>query len=83
MNDMNLDACKLYSLSWSEFSSSLSVAAQNLRNKEDLIDVTVCAGGKNFSAHKLVLGAASPLLMELLKVSVVTFLLLILSVRIN
>lgn len=68
LNETDLSACKIYSLSWSEFSSSLSVAAQNLRNKADFVDVTVSAGGKNFPAHKLVLGAASPLLMDLLKV---------------
>lgn len=59
---------QLYSLSWGEFSTSLSSTVQLLRGHGDLVDVTLTAGGKIFPAHKLVLGAASPLLMELLKV---------------
>ncbi|XP_065214138.1 transcription activator GAGA-like isoform X2 [Planococcus citri] len=67
LNEVDLNASKIYSLSWSEFSTSLSVAAQNLRHKEDFVDVTVSAGGKHFPAHKLILSAASPLLTDLLK----------------
>ncbi|XP_065226297.1 transcription activator GAGA-like isoform X2 [Planococcus citri] len=67
LNEVDLNASNVYSLSWSEFSTSLSVAAQNLRHKEDFVDVTVSAGGKNFPAHKLILSAASPLLTDLLK----------------
>ena len=61
---------QLYSLSWGEFGSSLASTVQVLRGHGDLVDVTLTAGGKIFPAHKLVLGAASPLLMELLKVSI-------------
>lgn len=68
LNDINGSPCKVYSLTWSEFGSSLTSAVRNLRNLEDLTDVTVSAGGKIFPAHKLILSAASPLLMELLKV---------------
>ncbi|KAK7590076.1 hypothetical protein V9T40_001689 [Parthenolecanium corni] len=67
LNDINGSSCKLYSLTWSEFGTSLASAVRNLRNLEDLTDVTVSAGGKIFPAHKLILSAASPLLMELLK----------------
>ncbi|KAL1124593.1 hypothetical protein AAG570_001217 [Ranatra chinensis] len=58
---------QLYSLSWGDFGTSLSSTVQILRGHGDLVDVTLAAGGKIFPAHKLVLSAASPLLMELLK----------------
>lgn len=58
---------QLYNLTWGEFSHTLSSTLQTLRCHGDLVDVTLTAGGKIFPAHKLVLGAASPLFMELLK----------------
>lgn len=59
---------QLYSLSWGEFSSSLATAVQSLRDDKDLVDVTLAAGGRSFAAHKIVLCAASPFLLDLLKV---------------
>jgi len=59
---------QLYSLSWGEFSSSLTSAVQLLRGHGDLVDVTLAAGGRSFPAHKIVLCAASPFLLDLLKV---------------
>jgi hypothetical protein len=59
---------QLYSLSWGEFGSSLASAVQLLRGHGDLVDVTLAAGGRSFSAHKIVLSAASPFLLDLLKV---------------
>lgn len=59
---------QLYSLSWGEFSSSLASAVQLLRGHGDLVDVTLAAGGRSFPAHKIVLCAASPFLLDLLKV---------------
>ncbi|XP_011869478.1 PREDICTED: protein abrupt isoform X3 [Vollenhovia emeryi] len=58
---------QLYSLSWGEFSSSLASAVQLLRGHGDLVDVTLAAGGRSFPAHKIVLCAASPFLLDLLK----------------
>ncbi|KAK0079924.1 hypothetical protein PV325_000634 [Microctonus aethiopoides] len=58
---------QLYSLSWGEFSSSLTSAVQLLRGHGDLVDVTLAAGGRSFPAHKIVLSAASPFLLDLLK----------------
>ncbi|XP_058804311.1 protein tramtrack, alpha isoform-like isoform X2 [Phymastichus coffea] len=60
-------ASQLYSLSWGEFGSSLASAVQLLRGHGDLVDVTLAAEGRTFSAHKIVLSAASPFLLELLK----------------
>lgn len=60
---------QLYSLTWGEFGTSLVSAVQLLRCHGDLVDVTLAAGGRSFPAHKIVLSAASPFLLELLKVS--------------
>ncbi|XP_011298770.1 transcription factor GAGA [Fopius arisanus] len=58
---------QLYSLSWGEFGNSLTSAVQLLRGHGDLVDVTLAAGGRSFPAHKIVLSAASPFLLDLLK----------------
>ncbi|XP_012274900.1 transcriptional regulator Kaiso isoform X2 [Orussus abietinus] len=58
---------QLYSLSWGDFGTSLVSAVQLLRGHGDLVDVTLAAGGRTFSAHKIVLSAASPFLLDLLK----------------
>ncbi|XP_053595425.1 protein abrupt isoform X2 [Microplitis demolitor] len=60
-------SAQLYSLSWGEFSTSLTSAVQLLRGHGDLVDVTLAAGGRSYPAHKIVLSAASPFLLDLLK----------------
>ncbi|KAG8035793.1 hypothetical protein G9C98_001449 [Cotesia typhae] len=60
-------SAQLYSLSWGEFSTSLTSAVQLLRGHGDLVDVTLAAGGRTYPAHKIVLSAASPFLLNLLK----------------
>jgi hypothetical protein len=59
---------QLYNLTWGDFSSSLANSVQLFRNQGDLVDVTLSAGGRSFPAHKIVLSAASPFLLDLLKV---------------
>jgi hypothetical protein len=59
----------VYSLSWGDYSTSLVSAVQLLRCQGDLMDVTLAAEGRSFEAHKIVLCAASPYLLNLLKVS--------------
>ncbi|XP_014222906.1 transcription factor Ken 2-like isoform X2 [Trichogramma pretiosum] len=58
---------QLYSLHWNDYGSSLTSAVQHLRGHGDLVDVTLTAGGQHFPAHKIVLSAASPFLLEILK----------------
>ncbi|CAB0030781.1 unnamed protein product [Trichogramma brassicae] len=58
---------QLYSLHWNDYGSSLTSAVQHLRGHGDLVDVTLTAGGRHFPAHKIVLSAASPFLLEILK----------------
>lgn len=67
---MSLPMNSLYSLTWGDYGTSLVSAVQLLRCHGDLVDCTLAAGGRSFPAHKIVLCAASPFLLELLKVSV-------------
>lgn len=60
----------LYNLTWGEYGTSLISAVQLLRCHDELVDVTLAAGGRSFHAHKVVLCAASPFLLDLLKVCV-------------
>ncbi|KAF4521795.1 GAGA Associated Factor [Ephemera danica] len=62
-----MGSSQLYSLTWGEFGTSLVSAVQLLRSHNDLVDVTLAAGGRSFPAHKIVLSAASPFLLDLLK----------------
>lgn len=67
---MALPMNSLYSLTWGDYGTSLVSAIQLLRCHGDLVDCTLAAGGRSFPAHKIVLCAASPFLLDLLKVSV-------------
>lgn len=58
----------MYNLTWGEYGTSLISAVQLLRCHGELVDVTLAAGGRTFHAHKVVLCAASPFLLDLLKV---------------
>lgn len=72
---MSLPINSLYSLTWGDYGTSLVSAVQLLRCHGDLVDCTLAAGGRSFPAHKIVLCAASPFLLDLLKVSDLLFLL--------
>lgn len=67
--NMSLPMNSLYSLTWGDYGTSLVSAVQLLRCHGDLVDCTLAAGGRSFPAHKIVLCAASPFLLDLLKVS--------------
>lgn len=64
---MSLPMNSLYSLTWGDYGTSLVSAVQLLRCHGDLVDCTLAAGGRSFPAHKIVLCAASPFLLDLLK----------------
>lgn len=70
---MSLPVNSLYSLTWGDYGTSLVSAVQLLRCHGDLVDVTLAAEGRSFEAHKIVLCAASPYLLNLLKVSTKSF----------
>jgi hypothetical protein len=69
---MSLPVNSLYSLTWGDYGTSLVSAVQLLRCHGDLVDVTLAAEGRSFEAHKIVLCAASPYLLNLLKVRTYT-----------
>ncbi|KRT79723.1 BTB domain-containing protein [Oryctes borbonicus] len=62
-----MSSSQLYNLTWGEYGTSLISAVQLLRCQDELVDVTLAAGGRTFHAHKVVLCAASPFLLDLLK----------------
>lgn len=70
---MSLPINSLYSLTWGDYGTSLVSAVQLLRCHGDLVDCTLAAGGRSFPAHKIVLCAASPYLLDLLKVRACIF----------
>ncbi|KAJ8866621.1 hypothetical protein PR048_032481 [Dryococelus australis] len=58
-----------FSLRWNNFHSNLSSGFHAFLQGEDLVDVTLAAGGKFLQAHKLVLSVCSPYFKELFKVN--------------
>ncbi|KOB74937.1 Protein tramtrack, beta isoform, partial [Operophtera brumata] len=56
-----------FSLRWNDFHSNLSQSFHALLECEDLVDVTLAAGGQYVHAHKLILSVCSPYFKELFK----------------
>ncbi|XP_063228009.1 protein abrupt-like isoform X28 [Bacillus rossius redtenbacheri] len=63
------NADEQFSLRWNNFHSNLSSGFHAFLQGEDLVDVTLAAGGKFLQAHKLVLSVCSPYFKELFKVN--------------
>lgn len=61
-----------FSLRWNDFHSNLSQSFHALLEGEDLVDVTLAAGGQYVHAHKLILSVCSPYFKELFKVRPMT-----------
>lgn len=57
-----------FSLRWNDFHANLSQSFHALLEGEDLVDVTLAAGGQYVHAHKLILSVCSPYFKELFKV---------------
>ncbi|KAJ9578859.1 hypothetical protein L9F63_004918 [Diploptera punctata] len=58
-----------FSLRWNNFHSNLTSGFHALLQGEDLVDVTLAAGGQFVQAHKIVLSVCSPYFKELFKVN--------------
>ncbi len=57
-------------LRWNKFPGSMAMALESLQEQGEFVDVTLaCRGGKEISAHKVVLSACSPYFRQLLKVT--------------
>ena len=55
-------------LQWNDFKDNISSSFGELREDQDLTDVTLaCEDGKQVEAHKVILAASSPFFMDLLK----------------
>ena len=55
-------------LQWNDFKENITSSFRELREDKEFTDVTLaCEDGSQVEAHKVVLAASSPLLMELLK----------------
>lgn len=57
-----------FSLRWNNFHSNLTSGFHALLQGEDLVDVTLAAGGQFVQAHKIVLSVCSPYFKDLFKV---------------
>ncbi|XP_021932150.1 modifier of mdg4-like isoform X2 [Zootermopsis nevadensis] len=58
-----------FSLRWNNFHSNLASGFHALLQGEDLVDVTLAAGGQFVQAHKIVLSVCSPYFKDLFKVN--------------
>lgn len=56
-----------FSLRWNDFHANIAQSFPALLEDEDLVDVTLSAGGQNVRAHKLILSVGSPYFKELFK----------------
>ncbi|XP_067009074.2 protein tramtrack, alpha isoform isoform X6 [Anabrus simplex] len=66
---MALGDMEQFSLRWNNFHSNLTSGFQSLLAEEDLVDVTLAAGGGVVQAHKIILSICSPYFKQLFKVN--------------
>ena len=57
-----------FCLKWNDFRNSVTAVFEDLRQDEELVDITLCCEGKKVKAHRMMLSACSPYFRELLKV---------------
>ena len=56
-----------FSLKWNDFEKNISGALKELKDEDDLYDVTLACGDEEVSAHKVILSACSPFLKNVLR----------------
>ena len=56
-----------FSLKWNDFEKNISASFKDLKDDEDLFDVTLACGDDEVSAHKVILSACSPFFRTVLK----------------
>ncbi|XP_043212165.1 broad-complex core protein isoforms 1/2/3/4/5-like isoform X9 [Amphibalanus amphitrite] len=56
-----------FCLKWNDFRNSVTAVFEDLRQDEELVDITLCCEGKKVKAHRMMLSACSPYFRELLK----------------
>ena len=62
-------ASQKFCLKWNNFQNSVTSVFENLRQDEELVDITLCCEGQKIKAHRMMLSACSPYFRDLLKVS--------------
>uniref|UniRef100_A0A1L8DBJ8 BTB domain-containing protein n=1 Tax=Nyssomyia neivai TaxID=330878 RepID=A0A1L8DBJ8_9DIPT len=63
---MSEDEQLFYLMKWHNFQKNVSIQFAQLRDEEDLVDITFACEGRQIRAHKLVLFASSPYLKQIL-----------------
>ena len=63
----SVDGEEQYHLKWNDYNCSLTKCFRDLRENEEMLDVSLVAEGQTFRAHKLVLSACSPVFKSMLK----------------
>ena len=61
-------ASQKFCLKWNNFQNSVTSVFDNLRQDEELVDITLCCEGKKIKAHRMMLSACSPYFRDLFKV---------------
>ncbi|XP_037085507.1 zinc finger protein 534-like [Pollicipes pollicipes] len=56
-----------FCLKWNNFQNSVTSVFENLRQDEELVDITLCCEGHKIKAHRMMLSACSPYFRDLLK----------------
>ena len=56
-----------FSLKWNDFEKNISWALKELKDEDDLYDVTLACGDDEVSAHKVILSACSPFFRQVLR----------------
>ncbi|XP_043227309.1 broad-complex core protein isoforms 1/2/3/4/5-like isoform X5 [Amphibalanus amphitrite] len=60
-------ALQKFCLKWNNFQNSVTSVFENLRQDEELVDITLCCEGQKIKAHRMMLSACSPYFRDLLK----------------
>ena len=61
-----------FCLKWNNYQNSVTSVFENLRQDEELVDITLCCEGHKIKAHRMMLSACSPYFRDLLKVRLLT-----------
>lgn len=64
---MRMSVKEKFVLKWADYSSTVTAALQELRNHEELFDITLAVENKQILAHKLVLAASSSFFRTVIK----------------
>jgi len=64
-------AADQFCLRWNNFQSNIVSVLDNLKEEEDLVDVTLVCEGHAVKAHKVILSACSPYFRNVFKVCLI------------